>query len=145
MQKDASKGSVHAVEQAVAALMWSPQGHQVESGRRLGGAHTAERQGVGRTAMITELEALELARQVADVEGWRWKDPVAVQREVSSRSTRASRSYDLVVTTFISGRDCNICIRINGETGEVLDGAFHGGRMLPVNLKKWRTRPDAER
>jgi hypothetical protein len=26
--------------------MWSPQGHRVESLRRLGGAHTAERQGV---------------------------------------------------------------------------------------------------
>ena len=30
--------------------MWSPQGHRVESGCRLGGAHTAERQGVRRTS-----------------------------------------------------------------------------------------------
>jgi hypothetical protein len=95
--------------------------------------------------MISELEALELARQVSDVEGWPWKEPVAVQREVSRRSTRVSRCYDLVVTTFIGGRDCNIWIRIDGESGEVLDGAFHGGRALPVKLKKWSARTDAEK
>jgi hypothetical protein len=33
-------------------MMWSPLGHRVESRRRLGGAHTAERQSVRQTAIL---------------------------------------------------------------------------------------------
>ncbi len=95
--------------------------------------------------MITDPEAIALARQVAEVEGWAWLEPVAVTREISRKSKRDARSYDLIVKAGLSGCDCaNIYVRIDGDTGEVLDGFFHGGRSLPVHLEKSRLRPVAD-
>jgi hypothetical protein len=45
-------------------LMWSPQGHRVESRGRLGGAHTAERQGV-RQSSCRSLGELSAGGEVA--------------------------------------------------------------------------------
>ena len=84
--------------------------------------------------MLTDGEAISRARHAAEAAGWPWREPVSVAREVSRRSTRTARAYDLIVRTFTSGRDCNIWIRIDGDTGEILDGVFHGGRSPPKRL-----------
>jgi hypothetical protein len=87
---------------------------------------------------MTDDEAIALARQVAEVEGWDWLDPVVVRKEISRRSTRDRRVHNLVVCTNAAGADCNIWVTIDPATGSVLDGCFHGGRTLPVGLAKWK-------
>jgi len=53
MGLDEHDGEIHRTPVALPnkplQRMWSPQGHRVESLGRLGGAHTAERQGVSLT------------------------------------------------------------------------------------------------
>lgn len=85
--------------------------------------------------MMTDQEAISLAKRVAEVEGWQWREPVAVTKVVSRRTTRDQRKHDLVVSTGCV--DCSITVRIDPDSGSVLDGSFHGGRKLPVSLDKW--------
>ncbi|MBN2302366.1 MAG: hypothetical protein JXN60_07625 [Lentisphaerae bacterium] len=86
--------------------------------------------------MITEKQAIMIAKRVAKCEGWTWLAPVSVSRRLSRKTTRAKKVYELVVNTHINGYDCNLCVVIDQETGDVLDGHFHGYPGLPVGLKK---------
>ena len=83
---------------------------------------------------ITEQQAEQLAEVVARREGWTWMRPIKAQLEFTPTSTRERRHYNWVVSAGIHCIDCGGSVTIDSETGQIIDGWFHGGRSLPVGL-----------
>jgi hypothetical protein len=74
-----------------------------------------------RTMPLTELDALRIAREIADKNGWPWEDPVKAWR--SSEGIFRKR-YRWTVRTNANAIGRNVWIGIDDATGEVLSAGF---------------------
>lgn len=71
--------------------------------------------------MISEGEALQRARAVAEERGWRWERPVAV---TLSRRFIVFGRRRWHIRTNSEMRGCNVYIVVDGEDGAVLHAAY---------------------
>jgi hypothetical protein len=69
---------------------------------------------IGNLEMITEKHAIEIAKNIAGVERWPWRDPVSVRKEKGH----------LVIRTNTGGIGCNIIIYLEIETGAIVKKLF---------------------
>lgn len=71
--------------------------------------------------MISEHEAIEIARRVAAEKGWRWEEPVVARR---TRTLFIVGPAEWEVTTNADKRGTNVRVVLNAEDGAVLRAAF---------------------
>lgn len=70
---------------------------------------------------MTRDEVIKITRSVVEQEGWPWQEPITATRE---RQFILFGKVSWYVRTSADHRGCNVNIRIDDKTGEVLNKTF---------------------